>query len=197
FLLASAAQNPLWYVVEKREAPRDSSASVAVSTIQPLSEAASRTSTAGDERLMIVMIPSGPRRSAAADTRSSGLQCRRVRIPVADPLALCGRTLRFTVGLGRHVDVLGVDLGHHDLPELDELLELFGGHHIPELERLHAPLSALAHCLERLDAALLGREILSVETDGVQRPAQRIEGRLRPHVVLSRPVGHGAVAGVA
>src|SRR5207245_6821475 len=85
---------------------------------------------------------------------------------------------------------------HDELPELDELLELFAGHHVPELERLHPPLGAIAHCLERLDAALLARKISRVEVDGVQGASEGIEGRAGPRVVLSRPVGHRPVAGV-
>src|SRR3989454_11868508 len=116
----------------------------------------------------MTLIPLSPGRYAAAAARRGGLYRRRVGIPVADPFALRRRALSFTVGLGRHVDVLGVDLRHDELPELNELLELFAGHHVPELERLHPPLGAIAHCLKRLDAALLARKISRVEADGVQ-----------------------------
>src|SRR5437879_13903736 len=109
-----------------------------------------------------------PRRSASADARWGGLQWRRVGIPVAHPFALRRRALSFTIGLGRHVDVLRVDLRHDELPELDELLELFAGHHVPEMERLHSPLGPIAHCLEHLDAAVPCRTIAAVEEGGVQ-----------------------------
>src|SRR5437016_12859462 len=118
-----------------------------------------------------------PRHSAPADAGWGRLQWRRVGIPVADPFALRRRALSFTVGLGRHVDVLGVDLRHDELPQLDELLELFASHHVPELERLHPPLGAIAHCPKRLDAALLGRKISRVEADSVQGASEGIEGR--------------------
>src|SRR5439155_17332222 len=174
FPWASAAQNPLWCFIEKREAPREFRASVAVSSAHPLSPAASKNSRAGRERLMI-LLPLWPRRSASADARWGGLQRRCVGIPVTDPFALRRRALSFTVGLGRHVHVLGVDLRHDELPEFDELLELFGGHHVPELERLHPPLGAIAQCLKRLDAALLGRKVSRVEADGIQRASESID----------------------
>src|SRR5204862_1702834 len=114
---------------------------------------------------------------AAAAARRGGLYWRRVGIPVAYPFALRRRALSFTVGLGRHVDALGINLRHDELPELDELLELFASHHVPELERLHPPLGAIAHCLTRLDAALLGRKISRVEEDGVLGASLSIDGR--------------------
>src|SRR5438552_9170750 len=117
-----------------RQATRECRASVAVSSVQPLRAAASKNSRAGRERLMI-LFPLWPRRSASAGARWGGLQRRCVGIPVADPFTLRRRALSFTVGLGRHVHVLGVDLRHDELPEFDELLELFGSHHVPELER--------------------------------------------------------------
>jgi hypothetical protein len=56
--------------------------------------------------------------------------------------------------LVRHIDVLGVDLRHHQLTQLDELLELLAGHHVAKLESLHAALGTVAQALKHLNAGL-------------------------------------------
>jgi len=65
----------------------------------------------------------------------------RLPVPVPDPLLLRRHALGVAVREVGHVDVLGVDLGHHELAELGELLDLFGREHVPDLDGLHAALA--------------------------------------------------------
>ena len=118
------------------------------------------------------------------------------RVAVPDPLALGGGALGLSVGLAGHVDVLGVDLGHHELAELDELLDLLGGDHVPGLDGLHPAHGAVAEGGQRVDSRLLDREVLAVEAHRVQRAPERVQRRAGPAVVLARPVGDGPVPGI-
>src|SRR5882724_6367046 len=69
----------------------------------------------------------------------SGLKCSRrwqgrsFPVAVLDPLLLGRRTLSVSIRLVGHVDVLGVNLGHHELAKLGELLYLLGSEHVPNL----------------------------------------------------------------
>src|SRR5438093_1347493 len=68
-----------------------------------------------------ILTVSGPDRHLAGRARRQG---RRLTIPVLHPLLLCRRTLGVSICNVSHVDVLGVDLGHHELAKLGELLDL-------------------------------------------------------------------------
>src|SRR5438309_4227876 len=138
----------------------------------PPRDSRARRGTVPPRRADLMSLASAPGHDASADARRGALQRRGLGVAIPDPLALRRRPLRLPIGLGRHVDVLGVDLRHDELAELDQLLELFGGHHVADLEGLHPALGALAQRLERLDPTLLRREALAVEANGIERAAQ-------------------------
>lgn len=70
-------------------------------------------------------------------------QHRRLPVAVLHPLLLGRRALRVPIRQVGHVDVLGVDLGHHELAKLGELLDLLAGEYVAALEACVRP-SALS-----------------------------------------------------
>src|SRR2546426_8545255 len=79
-----------------------------------------------------ILTASGPDRHWAGRARR---QDRRFPVSVLHPLLLCRGALSVSIGDVCHVDVLGVDLGHHELAKLGELLDLLGGEHVTGLDR--------------------------------------------------------------